>query len=338
MKKVKHILLKLFIYCAAAAVLGGGGWWGYKAFKKTSLVEGETEKVTVTRGDIEVKFQDIGDVTPKNVIEVYSRVGGRITEVLTEEGHQVRKGGKLAVVQPGQTDSDKYVPVEVDAPIDGTVMTCSGNDSSRSSLIKIDQRISGLADGSPTCLMQIGDFSSLVIDLSVSEMEIMKLRLGLPVKVTIDALASLPLTGKITLIAPKSAETGRGGGKSFKVEISIDQKNLPNVKSGMTSRIEAIMQARRNTLIMPVSGLFEEGGRRFAYLYVPGGLSRKVDIKTGLHNETDVEILSGLKEGEMVYADKPFNIEPDAPGSRVSSSSAAASPAPAASAPASAGN
>ncbi len=324
MKKVKHILLKIFIYCAVAAVLGGGGWWGYKAFKKTSLVEGETEKVTVSKGDIEVKFQDIGDVTPKDVIDVFSRVGGRITEVLTEEGRAVRKGDKVAVVQPGQTDSDKYVPVDVNAPIGGTVMVCSGNDGSRSnSLAKADQRISGLADGSPTCIMQIGDFSSLIIDLSVSEMEVMKLRLGLPVKVTIDALASLPLTGRITLIAPKSAESGRGGGKSFKVEISIDQKNIPNVKSGMTSRIEAVMQAHRNTLLMPVSGLFEEGGRQFAYLYVPGGLSRKVDIKTGLRNEIDVEVLSGLKEGETVYADKPFNIEPDGPGAKRSSSSSA---------------
>jgi multidrug efflux pump subunit AcrA (membrane-fusion protein) len=259
-----------------------------------------------------------------------------MTEVLANEGYKVKKGDKLAVVQPGQTDSDKYVPVDVTAPISGTVMTCSGGDSWRSSLVKIDQRISGLADGSPTCLMQVGDFTSLVVGLSVSEMEVMKLRVGLPVKVTIDALASLPLSGRITLISPKS-DSGRGGSKSFKVEIGIDQKDLAKVKSGMTSRIEAIMDARRNTLTMPISGLFEERGRRFAYLYVPGGKARKADLKTGLRNETDVEILSGLKEGDTVYADKPLNIEADAPAPKPASSSAArASSAPAA-VPASAG-
>jgi len=311
MKKVKHILMKVLAYAAAAAVLGGGGWWGYQAYKNTSLVEGEIEKVNVGRGDIEVKFQDIGDVRPKDVIEVYSRVGGRITEMLVDEGYKVKKGDKLAMVQPGQTDSDKYVPVEVLAPITGTVMTCSDNNRDNS-MAKIDQRISGLADGSPTCLAQVGDFTSLIVSLSVSEMEVMTLRAGLPVKVTIDAMPAVPLTGRITLISPKS-DSGRGGSKSFKVVIGIDQKNLPGVKSGMTSRIEAVMDARHNTLTMPVSGLFEERGKRFAYLYVPGGKARKVELKVGLRNETDVEVLSGLTEGATVYADKPLNIEPDAP-------------------------
>ncbi|MCX5793849.1 MAG: HlyD family efflux transporter periplasmic adaptor subunit [Elusimicrobia bacterium] len=320
MKKVKHVLLKILIYGAVAAVLGGGGWWGYRAYKKTSLVEGEIEKVNVAKGDIDVKFQDIGEVRPKDVMEVYSRVGGRITEVLTREGAYVKKGAKLAVVQPGQTDSDKFVPVDVNAPISGTVMTCPGGDNSLASIAKIDQRIGGLADGNPSCLMQVGDFTSLVVGLNVSEMEVMKLRTGLPVKVTIDALAALPLTGRITLISPKS-DSGRGA-KSFKVEIGIDQKNLDKVKSGMTSRIEAVMESKRNTLTMPISGLFEERGRRFAYIVVPGGKARKADLKIGLRNETDVEILSGLKEGDTVYADKPLNIEADAPA-------AAAAPPPA---------
>lgn len=308
MKRVKHILLKALIYAAAAAAVGGGGWWGYRAYKSASLVEGEIEKVTVKRGDIEIKFQDIGDVAPKDVLEVYSRVGGRVTEILVKEGDKVTKGQKVAVIQPGQTDTDKYVPVEVFAPIEGTVMTCSNNNSGSSALAKPDQRISGLADGSPTCLMQVGDLRSLIVDLSISEMEIMKLRVGLPVKVTIDALAAIPLTGHITLISPK-ADNNRGNSKSFKVQIGIDQRGIPGVKSGMTSRISAVMESRRNVLTMPISGLFEEGGRKFAYLVVPGGKSRKADIKTGLRNETDVEVVSGLKEGDTVYADKPLNIE-----------------------------
>ncbi|HNW42891.1 MAG TPA: HlyD family efflux transporter periplasmic adaptor subunit [Elusimicrobiales bacterium] len=327
MKTLKHLLRKIFIYGGLLAVLGGGGWWGYRAYKNTSLVEGEIEKVTVTKGDIAVKFQDIGDVRPRDVIEVYSRVGGRVTAVLAREGDTVKKGDKLAVVQPGQTDSDKYVPVDVAAPISGTVLTCSGNSGS-GGIVKIDQRISGLADGSPACLMQVGDFTSLVVGLNVSEMEVMKLRAGLPVKVTIDALPALPLSGRITLISPQ-AESSRGSTKSFKVEIGIDQKNLARVKSGMTSRIEAVMDSRRGTLVMPVSGLFEEKGRQFAYLYVPGGKSRKADIKTGLRNETEVEVLSGLKEGDTVYADKPLNIEADDAPKPAGSAAGGASGSPA---------
>jgi multidrug efflux pump subunit AcrA (membrane-fusion protein) len=313
MKKIKHLALKAAIYGIAAAALIGGGWWGYNLYQKTSSVEVEIEKVAVSRGDLETKFQDIGDVYPKDILEVYSRVSGRIDQLLAVEGSTVRKGDKLAVVKPGQSETDKYLPVDVAAPISGTVMSCVGNRSyygSESTMAKVDQRISGLADsGNPTCLMQIADFSRMIVKLSVSEMEVLKLKQNLPVKVTIDALPSMGLSGRISLISPKSSD-GRGGTKSFSVEVMIDQKNL-NLKSGMTARIEAVMESRKNALKMPLSGLFEERGRRFAYLYTPGGKSRKTDLKIGLRNETEVEILGGLSEGATVYTDKPINVEDD---------------------------
>ena len=311
MKKIKRLALKTVAYSLSAAALGGGGWWGYKLYQKTSSVEVEIEKVQISKGDLDTKFQDIGDIYPKDMLEVYSRVSGRVDQLLVAEGATVNKGDKLAVVNPGQSESDKFLPVDVVSPMSGTVMRCTGSQSyygTESTMAKVDQRVSGLSDsGNPTCLMQIADFSRMVVKLSVSEMEVLKLKRDLPVKVTIDALPSMDLSGRISLISPKS-EQGRGGTKSFNVDVSIDQRNL-NIKSGMTGRIEAVMESRKNTLKIPISGLFEERGRQFAYLYTPDGKSRKVDLKIGLRNETEVEILSGLQEGATVYTDKPLNVE-----------------------------
>ena len=316
MKKAKHLALKITGYALLAAALGGGGWWGYQLYQKTSSVEVEIEKVQVSKGDLETKFQDIGDIYPKDMLEVYSRVSGRIDKLLADEGAIVKKGDRLAVVNPGQSDSDKFLPVEVFAPMSGTIMRCTGNQSyygTESTIAKADQRVSGLSDsGNPTCLMQIADFSRMIVKLSVSEMEVLKLKRGMPVKVSIDALPSLDLSGRISLISPKS-DQGRGGSKSFNVEVAIDQKDL-NIKSGMTGRIEAVMESRKNALKMPISGLFEEGGRQFAYLFTPNGKSKKVNLKVGLRNETEVEILSGLQEGATVYTDKPLNVEEENKG------------------------
>ncbi len=316
MKKAKHLALKIIGYAVLAAALGGGGWWGYQLYQKTSSVEVEIEKVQVSKGDLETKFQDIGDIYPKDMLEVYPRVSGRVDKLLTAEGAIVKKGDKLAVVSPGQSESDKFLPVDVFAPMSGTVMRCTGNQSyygTDSSMAKVDQRVSGLSDtGNPTCLMQIADFTRMIVKLSVSEMEVLKLKREMPVKVSIDALPSMDLSGRISLISPKS-DQGRGGSKSFNVEVSIDQKNL-NIKSGMTGRIEAVMESRKNTLKMPISGLFEEPGRQFAYLYTPNGKSKKVNLKIGLRNETEVEILSGLQEGATVYTDKPLNVEEENTG------------------------
>jgi len=324
MKKFKSMAFKIVLYSLGAVLVGGGAWWGYKLYKKTSNVEAEIDKVSVSKGDIEIKFQDIGDIAPKIVVQVYARVGGSVDEVLVKEGDSVEKGAKVAVVQPGQSEADKFLPVEVLAPIGGTVMRCeSSGYNSESELVKPGQRISGLAEsGNPTCLIQIADLSRMMVKLNVSEMEVNKLKTGMPVKVSADALPMLELSGRVAMISPKAEKDNRSGVKSFRVEVGIDQKNS-QVRPGMTARIETVMEERKNILKMPISGLFEERGKKFAYLDVPQAKARKVDVRTGLRNETEVEILSGLAEGSTVYTDKPLNLQEDMPAVK----SAAAQPA-----------
>ncbi|MCM2266805.1 MAG: efflux RND transporter periplasmic adaptor subunit [Elusimicrobiales bacterium] len=314
MKKLKSAALKIAIYAAACGLLGGGGWWGYRLYKGTSDIEAEIDKVSVSRGDIELKFQDIGDIAPKNLVEVMAKVGGRVEEVLVKEGDAVLRGQKLVVVQPGQSDADKFLPVDVSAPIDGTVMRCAGSGyNQEDSIVSIGQRVTGTADyGNATCLMQVADLSRMTVKLNVSEMEVLKLKRGMAVEVSVDALPELQLSGRIGMIAPKAEKDERSGVKSFRVEADIDQKS-PRVRPGMTARIETVMEARKNVLKLPVAGLFEERGRKFAYLERPKARPVRTDLRVGLRNETEVEILGGLSEGATVYTDRPLNLDETAP-------------------------
>ena len=323
MKKFKSMVFRIVLYALCAVLAGGGAWWGYKLYKKTSDVEAEIDKVSVSRGDIEIKFQDIGDITPMIMVQVYARVGGSVDEVLVREGEHVEKGSKVAVVQPGQSEADKFLPVDVLAPISGTVMRCeSSGYNSESELVKPGQRISGRAEsGNPTCLVQVADLSRMMVKLNVSEMEVLKLKTGMPVKVSADALPMLELRGRVAMISPKAEKDNRSGVKSFRVEVGIDQQNA-QIRPGMTARIETVMEARKNILKMPISGLFEERGKKFAYLTVPNAKAKKVDVRTGLRNETEVEILSGLAEGSTVYTDKPLNLQEDAPAKPAAAQSA----------------
>jgi len=79
---------------------------------------------------------------------------------------------------------------------------------------------------------------------------------------------------------------------------------------GMTARVLAVMETRKNILKMPLSALFEDKGRYFVYLYDPKtNKAKKVDVFCGIRNEMEVQILGGLKEGDSVYTDKPLNVE-----------------------------
>jgi multidrug efflux pump subunit AcrA (membrane-fusion protein) len=132
------------------------------------------------------------------------------------------------------------------------------------------------------------------------------------VTIPADALPGTELSGKIDMIAPSAEKDNRSGVKTFRVEASV-LHTVPAMRPGMTARIEAVMEERKNTLKLPIAGLFEEHGSKFAYLYVPGASAKKVPVSIGLRNEMDVEILKGLSEGDQVYGDKPLNVQADAP-------------------------
>ncbi|MCK5584352.1 MAG: efflux RND transporter periplasmic adaptor subunit [Elusimicrobiales bacterium] len=308
MKKFKNLALKISIYAFVAIVIGGGAWWGYKLYKKTSEVEGEIEKVFVSKGKIEVKFNDIGEVFPKSILDVNSKVGGSIEELFVMEGKKVKKGDKLAIVQPGQSAADKFIPIDVLAPISGTVMRCvSSGYYSEATMAKVGQRITGANSSNPTCLMRIGNYNKMLVKLKVSEMEVFKLRVGMPVKIFVDALGNEVFPGKISMIAPQANKDNRSGIKTFRVEAAIN-KYHKLLRPGITARVEAIMDSKKDILIMPLTGLFEKYGATFAYLYVLGDKAKKVSIKTGLRGVRNIEILSGLKEKDEVYTDKPLNL------------------------------
>ncbi|MCG2725155.1 MAG: efflux RND transporter periplasmic adaptor subunit [Elusimicrobia bacterium] len=310
MAKFRRFIFKIIIYIAIAGLIIGGVWWGYKLYKKTSEVEGEIEKVTVSKGDIEVKFNDIGEVFPKNIIDVNSKVSGRIEELFIVEGKKVKKGERLAIIQPGQSEADKFIPIDVLASISGTVMCCESKGYyDEAAMARVGQRITGASNSSsPSCLMRIGNFNEMLVKLKVSEMEVFKLRAGMPVKIFIDALGHQIFQGRISMISPQADKDNRSGIKTFRVEAGINKYNK-FLRPGITARVEAIMDSKKDILIMPLTGLFEEYGVNFAYLHIPGGKAKKVFIKTGLRGVRNIEILSGLKEKDEVYTDKPLNLE-----------------------------
>jgi multidrug efflux pump subunit AcrA (membrane-fusion protein) len=300
---------KKIIYLISSLIIIAGIYFGNKAYKKYSVVEADIDKVEVKKGEISVMFQDIGDIYPKNIVEVRSLVSGELKEVLAYEGDQVKKGQKLAMVQPGQSAADKFMPVEVLSPMDGTVFKCQGqgyNDEPQ--IKKVGERVSGSNEYNPTCIMQVADMGKMIVKLQVSESDVAKLKKNMPVSITIDAL-NKTLSGRVASISP-NAQRNRMNIKSFPVEIEVNEK--VSLLPGMTARVSAVLETKKNVLVMPLSGLFEERGMNFVYLYDPNtNKAKKVNVICGVRNEMEVEIKSGLKEGDKVYTDKPLNIEND---------------------------
>ena len=97
---------------AKKLILGGGlailivvivSWYGVKTLMKAVPAEERSE--TVQRGNVEIKVVENGVIEPLKKVDVKSKVGGRVTKLLIEEGQQVQAGQALAVTDPEEIDT-----------------------------------------------------------------------------------------------------------------------------------------------------------------------------------------------------------------------------------------
>ena len=295
-------------WIAAAVVLAGLGAWGWKRHKAKLAEAAEVSPAAaVARGDIETHFVDSGEIAPKNFVDVASQVSGRVIEMDVQEGDAVAKGRKLCVIQPGRSEAERYVPTAVSAPISGVVMRYQKRDSQDDSrMARVGDYVTGLVESnSPTYLMTIADLTRLLVRLKISEMDVLKLREGMDVKVTADALPGESLAGKVSMIAPQ-AEKDQNGIRSFQVDVTL-VKSDPRLKPGMTARVDGLLDSRKGVLKIPLSAVFEEGGKDVAYLpAADGGKPKRVVLTLGLRNELEAELTGGgLKAGQTLLTEKP---------------------------------
>ncbi|MBI5211127.1 MAG: efflux RND transporter periplasmic adaptor subunit [Elusimicrobia bacterium] len=293
----------------AAAAVAAGGFYGYKRHKAGKSPAPDADNTAqVERGDIELHFKDSGELTPKRSIDIAPKVSGRVIELLVDEGSKVKQGDRLAVIQPGRTEAERYVPIAVASPIDGVVMRYQkkGSYQEESSLAKLGDYVIGLMESTnPNYLMSVADITKLVVKMKISEMDILKLKEGMPVTVEVDALPGSKFPSKVTMVSPQ-AEKDQNNLKNFKVEVSLLQSD-PRLKPGMTARVDGLLDSRKNVLKVPLSAVFEEKGKEIAYLAPPNKKDKPatVPLKLGLRNETDVEVKEGVKEGQKLLTEKP---------------------------------
>lgn len=313
MKKHRSTIVKLIVSLLVLAALAGGGWYGWGKYKAYKTAKGaaaqNSDFVTIKRGDVEVKFGDTGEISSLDIADVLSKASGRITEMFVSEGVNVSQGDRLAVVQAGRSEAEKFVPMTLTAAIGGLVMRCpTQNDTGKDvQFMRVGDMVSGSYDsGNPTCIMRIADMRRLVMNMKINEIDILKLKPGMPVTVTVDAMPNQTFPGKVHMISPQ-AEKGQNGENSariFRVKVLLGKAH-PSLRVGMSAAAEAVLDKRTNVLLLPLSALFEDKGMAFVFKKVADSKPQKIAVKIGLRSDTDAEILSGIKEGDVLYTVKP---------------------------------
>ncbi len=129
--------------------------------------------------------------------------------------------------------------------------------------------------------------------LNAPEREMSRLKPGLPLRMVVDAVPGRIFEGKVDRVSPVM-DSGSG---TFRVVCAFD--NAPELRPGMFGRIEVVYDQRQDALTVPRIALLEDEGEPALYI-VRGKNAKRTTVKVGYSNGELAEILSGVKEGDLV--------------------------------------
>ena len=180
-----------------------------------------------------------------------------------------------------------------------------------------------------TALFTVADLKSLIIRVNLNEVDIAKVVVGQPVRVTLDAYPQKVFTGKVTFVSPAAELVEKI--KVFKVEIGLDELG-EHFKTGMSANVEILGEKRDKAVSIPLEALQRREGETISYRLKPNlkpqqiaaareGLAGRnkfiwlsdhwkeyfdvVPVKAGIATLERVEIVAGLKSGDQVSLEDP---------------------------------
>ena len=165
---------------------------------------------------------------------------------------------------------------------------------------------------SGTVSFRLDDLSRLLVDVTVPEVDINRVKLGQPAKLSFDAITGKEYTGKVVELSPFGTTTN--GVVNFTVTIELTD-NDEQIRPGMTAAVNITVQQLDNVLLVPNRAVRLQGGKRVVYL-LTNGVPVATEITIGATSDTSAQILSGsVKEGDEAVLNPPTVLAPGNPGS-----------------------
>ena len=150
--------------------------------------------------------------------------------------------------------------------------------------------------GAGTTVVELNDVTTFVVEVNLEETDVAKVSVGQEAVVTLDAFPGEELAGKVTDIAPVADI--QSGVVLYPVTVQLSPAEVP-ARVGMTANVEIVTASESNALIVPLRAIQSENGKSYIWRQSADGFE-KTEVTLGVMTETEVEIVSGLSEGDVV--------------------------------------
>ena len=214
------------------------------------------------------------------------------------------------------------------APADGTISVLN---------VELGERVLGTQQMAGTEILRVANLNNMEVEVDVNENDIVKIKVGDEAKVEVDAYLKKQFKGIVTSIS-NSASTALTADQvtNFKVKIRILKESYQDLlegkpatyspfRPGMTATVDIVTKTKTNVLAVPISSVVVKSDttavkeskvdvaeptekepipkidKKLECVFVKVGDKAKIRIiKTGIQDDTNIEVISGLKKGDLV--------------------------------------
>lgn len=161
-----------------------------------------------------------------------------------------------------------------------------------------------------TEMAAIADMNDLIFKGTVDEIDVGKISVNMHCRIKVGALPDSTVTGVLSRIAPQAQRSE--GATLFDVEVELDPDQGVLLRAGYSANADVVIREKTDIVLIPERlVLFEDEGAS-TFVEVPGEGPEaepvKVAVELGLSDGLNVEITSGLKEGDQIVQRPPREI------------------------------
>jgi macrolide-specific efflux system membrane fusion protein len=257
------------------------------------------KEISPVIGSIQSVINSTAIVQPDNRLEIKPPINGRIDKVLVREGDMAKEGQivawmssteRAALLDAAQAQGaeamkyweEVYKPTPLISPIAGEVI--------------VSTKEPGQTVTAADIVIVLSDH--LIVQAQVDETDIGKIKAGQEANVTLDAYPQIKVKGKVDHIFYESKLVNNVN--IYQVDIVLE--TVPAVfRSGMTATVNIIENTKNNILLIPLEAVKRNKSGPYVLLGTAAGDNPvERNIETGISDEKNTEVVSGLSEPDKV--------------------------------------
>ena len=153
-------------------------------------------------------------------------------------------------------------------------------------------------------IITLDDNSTIYSDIKIPENYSTSIKKGLPVDVKLSSFKNKTFSGEVDFVSSRiNADT-----RSLLSRIKIENTNLELISGSLLE--VSVKFNLRNSLSVPDTSVMIEGDKSYVYKINDENIANKTEVKTGIRDNKNIEIISGLSEGEIIVAEGLKKVRP----------------------------